>query len=101
MRQVVVTGYGIISSLGNNIDEVVHSLQSSSSGISINETNKSMGLRSHISGSITNLDLKESIDRKLYRFMGDAAAYAFLSTKEAIDHANLSDQILNDYRTGL
>ncbi|HJL95918.1 MAG: beta-ketoacyl-[acyl-carrier-protein] synthase I [Gammaproteobacteria bacterium] len=101
MRQVVVTGYGIISSLGNNIDEVVHSLQSSSSGISINETNKSMGLRSHISGSITNLDLKESIDRKLYRFMGDAAAYAFLSTKEAIDHANLSDQILNDYRTGI
>ncbi len=101
MRQVVVTGYGIISSLGNNIDEVVHSLQSSSSGISINETNKRMGLRSHISGSITNLDLKESIDRKLYRFMGDAAAYAFLSTKEAIDHANLSDQILNDYRTGI
>ena len=60
-----------------------------------------MGLRSHVSGSIKNLELKELIDRKLYRFMGEASAYAYLSAQEAIDNANLSQDELSNHRTGL
>ena len=101
MREVVVTGYGIVSSLGNDVEAVTKSLKNSTSGISINEVNKELGLRSYISGSIKNLDLKEEIDRKLYRFMGDAAAYAYLSAKEAIESANLPDEVLNNFRTGI
>ena len=101
MREVVVTGMGIVSSLGNNISEVKNSLEGSVSGISENSINKDLGLRSHVSGSIKNLDLKALIDRKLYRFMGDAAGYAFLSTQEAIENANLSQLELSNSRTGL
>ena len=101
MREVVVTGYGIVSCLGNDIDEVTESLKNSNSGITINEINKELGLRSHISGSITDLNLKEKIDRKLYRFMGDAAAFAYLSAEEAIENANLSNEVLKDFRTGI
>ena len=79
MRRVVVTGMGVISSIGNNIKEVTNSLQTLKSGISLNEINKEMGLRSHISGIIKKLELDKMIDRKIYRFMGDAAAYAYLS----------------------
>ena len=75
--------------------------ENSESGIAINEVNKELGLRSYISGSITDLDLKEKIDRKLYRFMGDAAAYAYLSAEEAIKNANISNEVLKDYRTGI
>ena len=101
MQKVVVTGFGIVSSLGNNTEEVTNSLKTLSSGIILNEINKEMGLRSFISGSIKNLDLKEKIDRKLYRFMGDAAAYAYISTEQAIKDANLSlDELSND-RTGI
>ena len=101
MREVVVTGMGIVSSLGNNISEVKNSLEASVSGISENSINKDLGLRSHVSGSIKNLDLKALIDRKLYRFMGDAAGYAYLSTQEAIENANLSQLELSNPRTGL
>ena len=101
MREVVVTGYGIVSCLGNDIDAVTESLKNSNSGITINEINKELGLRSHISGSITDLNLKEKIDRKLYRFMGDAAAFAYLSAEEAIENANLSNEVLKDFRTGI
>ena len=101
MREVVVTGMGIVSSLGNNISEVKNSLEGSVSGISENSINKDLGLRSHVSGSIKNLDLKALIDRKLYRFMGDAAGYAYLSTQEAIENANLSQLELSNPRTGL
>ena len=101
MREVVVTGMGIVSSLGNNISEVKNSLEGSVSGISENSINKDLGLRSHVSGSIKNLDLKALIDRKLYRFMGDAAGYAYLSTQEAIENANLSQLELSNSRTGL
>ena len=96
MREVVVTGYGIVSCLGNDIGAVTESLKNSNSGITINEINKELGLRSHISGSITDLNLKEKIDRKLYRFMGDAAAFAYLSAEEAIENANLSNEVLVD-----
>ena len=101
MREVVVTGYGIVSCLGNDIDAVTESLKNSNSGITINEINKELGLRSHISGSITDLNLKEKIDRKLYRFMGDAAAFAYLSAEEAIENANLPNEVLKDFRTGI
>ena len=101
MREVVVTGYGIVSCLGNDIDAVTESLKNSNSGITINEINKELGLRSYISGSITDLNLKERIDRKLYRFMGDAAAFAYLSAEEAIKNANLSNEVLKDFRTGI
>ena len=66
MREVVVTGIGIVSSIGNNVEEVTESLKTLKSGIVKNEINSELGLRSHISGSIKNLDLKERIDRKLY-----------------------------------
>jgi 3-oxoacyl-[acyl-carrier-protein] synthase-1 len=101
MREVVVTGYGIVSSLGNDIDAVTESLKNLNSGITINEINKELGLRSYISGSITDLNPKEKIDRKLYRFMGDAAAFAYLSAEEAIENANLSNKVLKDFRTGI
>ena len=68
MREVVVTGLGIVSSLGNNIREVTNSLSNLKSGITKNDVNKELGLRSHVSGSIRNLEIKDLIDRKLYRF---------------------------------
>ena len=101
MREVVITGIGIISSLGNNISEVTNSLKNLKSGISENIINKELGLRSHVSGSIRNLEPRELIDRKLYRFMGDAAAYAYLSTEEAIKDASLNDSELSNQKTGL
>ena len=101
MREVVVTGIGIVSSIGNNVAEVTNSLHSLKSGISHNDINAELGLRSQVSGSIKNLDCKELIDRKLYRFMGDAAAYSYISTKEAINDANLKETELSNYKTGL
>ena len=101
MREVVVTGIGIVSSIGNNVAEVTNSLHSLKSGISHNDINAELGLRSHVSGSIKNLDCKELIDRKLYRFMGDAAAYSYISTQEAIIDANLKETDLSNYKTGL
>ena len=101
MREVVVTGIGIVSSIGNNVAEVTNSLHNLKSGISHNDINAELGLRSHVSGSIKNLDCKELIDRKLYRFMGDAAAYSYISTQEAINDANLKETELSNYKTGL
>tara|TARA_Y100000590_G_scaffold71499_3_gene78537 strand:- start:8388 stop:9605 length:1218 start_codon:yes stop_codon:yes gene_type:complete len=101
MRRVVVTGLGIISSIGNDIEEVTKSLRSLSSGISLNKENKEMGLRSHISGSIKGINLKDEIDRKAYRFMGDAAAYAYLSAMQAINDSGLSQEEISNQRTGL
>ena len=101
MREVVVTGLGIVSSLGNDIREVTNSLSNLKSGITKNDVNKELGLRSHVSGSIRNLEIKDLIDRKLYRFMGDAAAYAYLSTDQAIKDANIDEANLSNHRTGL
>ena len=101
MRRTAITGLGIISSIGNTIGEVRESLKNLSSGITVNETNKTMGLRSQISGNIKNLDLKELIDRKNYRFMGDAAAYGYLSALQAIEDSNLTPQDISNNRTGL
>ena len=101
MREVVITGMGIVSSLGNNISEVTHSLENLKSGITKNQINAEVGLRSQVSGSVKDLEMKELIDRKLYRFMGDAAAYAYLSTEQAIHDAELSEAELSSVRTGL
>ena len=101
MREVVVTGIGIVSSIGNNAEEVTESLKTLKSGIVKNEINSELGLRSHISGSVKNLDLKERIDRKLFRFMGEAAAFAYISTEEAIKDSGLDEESLSSERTGL
>ena len=101
MREVVVTGIGIVSSIGNNAKEVTESLKTLKSGIVKNDINSELGLRSHISGSVKNLDLKERIDRKLFRFMGEAAAFAYISTEEAIKDSGLDEESLSSERTGL
>ena len=100
MKRVVVTGMGIVSCLGNDIPSVLESLQQGRSGISFNETYKEMGFRSHVSGSI-NLNLKELIDRKVLRFMGEASAYAYLSMQQAIADAGLSEPEYSNPRAGI
>ncbi|MFL2698053.1 MAG: beta-ketoacyl-ACP synthase I [Gammaproteobacteria bacterium] len=101
MRKVVVTGMGIVSSIGNTIDEVTKSLTNLTSGISKNPVYEEMGLRSHISGPIKNLDFKDHIDRKSLRFMGDAAAYGYISAKQAIQDSGLSEEMISNPRMGL
>jgi 3-oxoacyl-[acyl-carrier-protein] synthase-1 len=91
---------GLVSCLGNDKQTVTESLRDGSSGISFNEEFKAIGLRSHISGSVT-IDLTEHIDRKTLRFMGDAAAYAYISMQKAIDDANLTEEQVSNVRTGL
>ena len=88
LKRAVITGIGAISCIGNNISEITKSLKLGTSGISFNESYKELGMRSHISGSI-NLNLKDLIDRKHLRFMGEAASYAYLSTAEAIKDSGL------------
>ena len=100
MRRVVVTGMGIVGCLGNNKEEVLASLQAQKSGISFQPEYEEMGFRSHVAGS-PNIDLAEHIDRKLKRFMGDSAAYSYLSMKEAIEDAGLSEDVVSNPRTGL
>ncbi len=100
MKRVVITGLGIISSIGNNKTEVLESLREGKSGIEFVPEFAEVGMRSQVAGTI-KLNPAELIDRKIYRFMGDAAAYAYLSMKEAIEDSGLTeDQISND-RTGL
>jgi 3-oxoacyl-[acyl-carrier-protein] synthase-1 len=100
MRRVVVTGIGIVSCLGNNKEAVLDSLQQGRSGIKYNQSYVDIGMRSHISGSV-DINAEELIDRKLYRFMGDAAAYAYLSMKEAVEDSGLSEEQVSHFRTGL
>lgn len=88
LKRAVITGIGAISCIGNNISEITKSLKSGTSGILFNESYKELGMRSHISGSI-NLNLKDLIDRKHLRFMGEAASYAYLSAAEAIKDSGL------------
>ena len=88
IKRAVITGIGAISCIGNNISEITKSLKLGTSGIRFNESYKELGMRSQISGSI-NLNLKDLIDRKHLRFMGEAASYAYLSTAEAIKDSGL------------
>ena len=100
MRRVVVTGLGIISCLGNNKDTVLDSLWQGKSGISFQPEYQKLGFKSQIAGSIT-LDPAELIDRKLHRFMGDAAAYAYLAMRQAITDASLTEAAVSNPRVGL
>ena len=100
MRRVVVTGMGLVSCLGNDKQSVTESLREGRSGITFNEDFKAMGLRSHVSGSV-DIDLKEHIDRKHLRFMGDAASYAYVAMQKAIEDAGLSEEQVSNPRTGL
>ena len=99
-RRVVVTGLGIVSSLGNNKKEVQDSLYHARSGIKFQPEYEAHGLRSHVAGSI-DLDFSELIDRKLLRFMAKGHVYAWLAMQEAIEDANLPIELVSNIRTGL
>jgi 3-oxoacyl-[acyl-carrier-protein] synthase-1 len=101
MRRVVVTGFGIVSSLGNNKAEVLASLKVGQSGITYQPEYAEMGLRSHVAGSIKNLKVEELIDRKLMRFMAKGHAYAWLAMQEAIADSLLTENMVSNVRTGL
>jgi 3-oxoacyl-[acyl-carrier-protein] synthase-1 len=100
MRRVVVTGMGIVSSLGNNQSEVLDSLRQGRSGISFQPEYAEQGLRSHVAGSV-RLDALGLIDRKLGRFMANGHAYAWLAMQEAIQDAGLTPDQVSNPRTGL
>ncbi len=100
MRRVVITGLGIVSSLGNNKDEVKSSLYNASSGISFDQSQKEMGFRSQVSGQV-NLNLEETIERKFLRFMGDGASYNYIAMNEAIEDSGLNEDEISNNMTGL
>lgn len=100
MRRVVVTGMGIVSCLGNDKETVLDALKEGKSGIKFQEEYKELGFRSHVAGSI-DIDLDALIDRKLRRFMGNAAAYSYLAMDQAIKDAGLSEEQVSNVRTGL
>ncbi len=100
MKRVVVTGIGIVSCLGNDQNTVLESLQQGRSGIKFKQSYADMGMRSHVAGSI-DIDVDAHIDRKAKRFMGDAAAYAYISMKQAVLDAGLDPDNLADPRIGL
>jgi 3-oxoacyl-[acyl-carrier-protein] synthase I len=101
MRRVVVTGLGIVSSLGNNKAEVKDNLYHGRSGITFQQEYADRGLRSNVAGSIKNLDIESLIDRKLLRFMAKGHAYAWLAMQEAIADAKLPEEMVSNVRTGL
>jgi 3-oxoacyl-[acyl-carrier-protein] synthase I len=100
MKRVVVTGLGVVSSIGNNADEVARSLKEGKSGIEFVPQYKELGFRSQVAGTI-KLNPEELIDRRLMRFMGNGAAYAYLAMKEAITDAGLTDAEISNPRTGV
>jgi 3-oxoacyl-[acyl-carrier-protein] synthase-1 len=100
LRRVVITGLGIISSIGNNKQEVVKSLKDGRSGIKFHQEYADLGLRSHIHGSV-GINIDELIDRKIRRFMGDGAAYNYLAMEQAITDAELTPSLISHPRTGL
>jgi 3-oxoacyl-[acyl-carrier-protein] synthase-1 len=100
MRRVVITGMGIVCSLGNNKQEVQDSLREGRSGIEFCAEYAELGFRSHVHGPVT-ADTQSAIDRKLLRFMGDSAAFNYLAMREAIDDAGLPEQLVSNPRTGL
>ena len=100
MKNVVITGVGIKSCIGNTYDDVLFNLKNGNSGITFNQTYSDMGFRSCVSGSI-DIDLSEHIDRKLLRFMGESAGYAYLATKDALSMAGISEDALDSPRVGI
>ena len=100
MRNVVITGVGIKSCIGNDYAEVLANLQNAKSGIVFNEKYSEMGFRSCVSGSV-NINLSEHIDRKLLRFMGESAGYAYLATKDALKMAGIDESHLDSPKIGI
>lgn len=100
MKRVVVTGIGIVSSLGNNKSEVTESLRSGKTGVRFSPEYAELGFRSHVHAPVT-IDTEELIDRKIRRFMGEGAAYNFLAMEEAIADAGLVESQVSNPRAGL
>jgi len=100
MKRAVITGLGIVSSIGNNKAEVLASLQQGRSGISFAQEFADLGLRSQVWGQV-QLDTAALIDRKALRFMGDAAAYSYIAMQQAIEDAALTPEQVSNFRTGL
>ena len=100
MKNVVVTGMGIISCIGSGLNEVLLSLKNGKSGIKSNPTYKEMGFRSHVSGSI-DINLSELIDRKVLRFMSEASGFAYLAAQEALINAGLDLSSIDTSRIGI
>lgn len=100
LRRVAVTGIGIVSSIGNNKEEVTESLRQGRSGIEFSQDYADLGFRSRIHGSL-KIDIGEHIDRKLKRFMGDGAAYNYIAMQQAIDDSGLGEDDVSNFRTGL
>ncbi len=100
MKRAVITGIGIVSSIGNNADEVTQSLKEGSSGITRSEQFAEAGLRSQVWGDL-KINTKEHIDRKQIRFMGDAAGYSYIAMQQAIDDSGLAEDQVSNTRTGL
>ena len=100
MRRAVITGMGIISCLGNDTKTVAANLRAGKTGIRFNPSYAEMGLRSHVSGTV-DINLEEAIDRKVLRFMGDAAAFSYLAMQQAVADSGLSPEDVSNPRTGL
>ena len=100
MKRVVITGLGIVSSIGNNAEEVLASLETGKSGITHSESFAEQGLKSNVWGK-PNIDIKDHIDRKALRFMGDAAGYAYIAMEQAIKDSKLTEEQVSDFRTGI
>lgn len=100
MKRAVITGLGIVSSIGNNADEVSESLRTGKSGITFSEQFAQAGLRSQVWGK-PDINLSEHIDRKVLRFMGDAAGYAYLSMQQAVEDAGLSEEQYSNEDVGI
>jgi 3-oxoacyl-[acyl-carrier-protein] synthase-1 len=100
MRRVVITGMGIVSPLGDSLEDVLSSLVEGRSGISYRPEYEEYNLRSRV-GGFTRIDIREHVDKKNLRFMGDAAAYAFIAMQQAINDAGLTEEQVSNPRTGL
>ena len=100
MRRVVVTGLGIVSSIGNNQQEVTDSLKTGKSGIEFIPEYQELGFRSQVAGTV-NIDIESLIERKLRRFMGSSAAYNYIAMKEAVADSGLAEDMISNVRTGL
>lgn len=100
MKRVVITGMGIVSCLGNDKKAVLESLRQGTSGIRAKDEYAEMGLRSQVAG-VVDIDLESLIDRKALRFMGNAAAYAYVAMHQAIEDAGLPEELVSNPRTGI
>ncbi len=100
MKRVVISGIGIVSCLGNDKAAVLDSLQQGRSGIKFQQEYADIGMRSHVAGSV-DINIDDFIDRKVKRFMGDAAAFAYISMQQAVDDAKLDQDLVSNVRTGI